>query len=370
MAVDGPGKNHAGNRGNGGRLGGATIRSRIAGLRRGVPRLLPIGDAESGEAAALGGIGLRADLDRIAAPGFSREIGDGGVDFLPVAGHAPLHAAVGASFAHASLPQDFAFAFRIERVDYAGFLAGQQNVPAVSQFLQQHGGAEIVIRAGALGGGASPAENIARRDLPGPKNTAVFEIQREDRVTHVGGGRRKIVAGRDVQDAAFGVEGRRSPDAGAGRPPGADQSLRVIQLFRYLANGVSLPDLGSILGAQSRYTSAERAAAVLRIARAGFFPRSSRNENQAVIYGRGARQASRFVFLGSLLPKEASGFGFERVCPTGEIGKNQRVRLADGHGHGRGTYGAAGLVNPTDTAGISAQRLHGAARATHEQGAA
>src|SRR5882762_4436997 len=63
----------------------------------------------------------------------ARQIGDCRIDFLVIAGHAPLDASVDASLPDAGLPKNFAFLVRIQRVDDTRFLPRSQNVPTVCQ---------------------------------------------------------------------------------------------------------------------------------------------------------------------------------------------------------------------------------------------
>ena len=64
-------------------------------------------------------------------------VGNGGIHFLVVAGHAPLHASVEAAFTNASLPEDFSLGIRIKCEYDAGFLSRDQDFAALQ--VDQHG---------------------------------------------------------------------------------------------------------------------------------------------------------------------------------------------------------------------------------------
>ena len=134
-----PGKHDAGNRRHCRGLRRTAHRAAsdpAALLRRRVPNLFAIRYAESGQPSALGWIGRQSYLDDRTRRGLSHQIGNRRVHLLPIAGHAPLHAAVGAALADARLPQNLAFAIRIQRINYARLLSGQQHVTAIGQVSQ------------------------------------------------------------------------------------------------------------------------------------------------------------------------------------------------------------------------------------------
>ena len=81
----------------------------------------------------------------------AHDVRDGRVDVAAVAGHAPLHAAVRAAFADARLPQQLAAVRRIERVDDAGLLPGDEDVGAARRADQHRRGAEVVVRPASSG---------------------------------------------------------------------------------------------------------------------------------------------------------------------------------------------------------------------------
>src|ERR1700733_1664735 len=125
MTVVRSGKYNAGNGGEGRGLRHTALGPGPAWLRRRIPNLFAIRYAESSEAAALRGIGRQSYLDDRTRRRLPYQVGDRRVDLLPIAGHAPLYAAIGAALADASLPQDLALLIRVQRVNHARLLSSE-----------------------------------------------------------------------------------------------------------------------------------------------------------------------------------------------------------------------------------------------------
>ena len=196
-----------------------------------------------------------------------------------------MHTAIGATFANASLPKNRAFAIRVKSINHARLLSRKQYLSAVREFLNEDRRPEVVVRPRTLAR-AGAAEHVAGRHLFRPYDSSALQIQRQNRVAHIGGGSREIVARRNVQQTALGIQRRRSPDARARWTKGSDTAL--LDLLRRLANGVGLPHLGSILGAQRRHAASERATWVIRIGRTSLFPGSGWDEDNSAIDRGGA----------------------------------------------------------------------------------
>src|SRR5690348_5383145 len=117
MSVHRTGKNHTGNRRHRLRLSGAASGFVSARRGRSKPDFFSGLGTKSRQAAAL--LGIEIGCVRIrwisVRPPDSCDIGDLRENSLAVGRHAPLDTAISASFADASLPNDFTFAFRIER---------------------------------------------------------------------------------------------------------------------------------------------------------------------------------------------------------------------------------------------------------------
>ena len=130
--------------------------------------------------ARVGLTGLPRSLD----VGYRRE------NVQPIRGHAPLHAAVGAAFAHARLPHHLALFRGIERPDDSRLLSGQQEFAAIRRMSQNRRRAEIEIRAAVRGvTGATPVIDILRSQLAGPDDASRRQIERDHRVAGVRRGR-------------------------------------------------------------------------------------------------------------------------------------------------------------------------------------
>src|SRR4029079_17671025 len=153
---------------------------------------------------------------------------DGRVDVAAVAREPPDDPAVDAALADARLPDELAAPSRVEPVDDTRLLADEQPLDAVRQTLEHGGCADVVVHPGATGGAAAIArqiELVTRCELLRPRDGAVGDLERDDRVTH----RRLtrvVVARRDVQKASRRIERRRRPRACARRAPLA-AALRV-----------------------------------------------------------------------------------------------------------------------------------------------
>src|SRR5207245_6504078 len=124
MAVDRPGEDHAGNRRD--RCGLRRTASRFRWIARMAwhrPHFTSVLEPQGRQTATL------RRVERTPAKGSwtgyaSRQVGGRRVHLLAVAGHAPLHAAVGAALAHPRLPEDFALLVRVESVHDSGLLSG------------------------------------------------------------------------------------------------------------------------------------------------------------------------------------------------------------------------------------------------------
>src|SRR5882762_739334 len=139
MAVERAGEDDAGDQRERLRLGWAATGSRrIARMARGEPSLSAVFEMQCGQATALHGI-KRGSTNRPRGIHYGGNVGNRGVHFLAVAGHAPLHASIKAPGPDASLPEDFSLGVRIESVDDAGLLHGDEDFAALRPVNQQRG---------------------------------------------------------------------------------------------------------------------------------------------------------------------------------------------------------------------------------------
>ena len=130
---------------------------------------------------------------------------------------------------------------------------------------------------------------------------------------------------------------------------------------------VRLPNLGAVRDAQRCDTASKRAACVLRIGRASFFPGRGGNVHHTILPNSRARQASGLVILDAFLPKFFARLCVQRIDPADEVAKNERVRRASSHGNDRGAHGTIRLKHPMQAARLRVNRLNSAAGATNKK---
>ena len=104
----------------------------------------------------------------------------------------------------------------------AGFLAGQHDSPCRPRLLpgpvrrRNRGPARLLRAIAGFGPAAADIPGVAARCLVGPVDLAGRNVDRDDRIAHVGGGRGIIVAGRDIDwpraASTIGVDQMATPD--------------------------------------------------------------------------------------------------------------------------------------------------------------
>src|SRR5882762_2319968 len=139
MSIERAGEDDAGDQRERLRLGwAATGPRRIAWMARGEPGLPAVFEMQGGQTAAFRGI-KRGSTNRPRGIHHGGNVGNRGVHFLAIAGHAPLHASVEAPGPDARLPEDFSLCVRIECVDDAGLLPGDEDFATLRPVHQQRG---------------------------------------------------------------------------------------------------------------------------------------------------------------------------------------------------------------------------------------
>ena len=293
------------------------------------------------------------------------------VDTASVTRHAPLHAAVGAAGANARLPQHLPPLRRVEAVDHAGLLPRHQHVAPAGRPDQERRGPEVEVgttrrRAVRAAAAARRVVDVARRRLTCPDDAPGLELEGHHRVARAGGRMRVVVAGRDIQHAAGGIDGRRRPHAGARRAERVGAHCGRTGLLR-LVHQIRLPRDRPVTQPDGGDAAAKGAAHVRRIDRTGLFPRRRRHEREAVVHGERTGQARRLVRFDADGPVRATRSGINGIDPADLVAEDERPRVAVAGNRHRGPYGTVRLELPVHAAGLPVERLHRAGGAADEQ---
>ncbi len=222
-----------------------------------------------------------------------------------------------------------------------------------------------VLRAVHALRGASRIVDVVRRRLPRPHDAPRLDVESHDGIARGCRGMGIVVARRDVQQAAAGIDRRPRPDTDARRAERRRADARRAGAFRFV-DEIRLPHDRPVANTDRRDAAAKRAARIFGIERARFLPRGGGNEGDAVLHRGRTRQPRRLVRLDSDLPCGRAGARIDRMDPTVLIAEDERGLCAVArHGHRR-AHRTVGLIRPIETSGLRIERLNRAAGAADE----
>ena len=234
------------------------------------------------------------------------------------------------SITHPPVPQYFAIPshwVRVEGEDITGFLSRQQYVAAIGSRGQNDGRSEVEIPASIIGtvgtlGKAGRVPHIIGNSLEAPHQLTAVHVQSDDSVRGVGGGMGKVFPGADIDAVAFGVDGRRGPDAGAGGPIDID-TVPVLPLQGCIRGGMPLPDSGATAGIQGDDAAVGFATDVAGAAGYRHLVGGHRHEQPVVMVADGTGDHRSFIDPGGFLPDHLQAQGIHCVDGRHGVGKDQ-----------------------------------------------
>ena len=205
-----------------------------------------------------------------------------------------------------------------------------------------------------------------------PFDFASLKIERDDRIGRRLRRARVAVAGADVNCIPFGIDGRRRPDSGPGRPPRLHAFLVLAARFRFISDHVRLPDGRAGGCVEGRHASTERAAFVLRSSTLPFFAEARRGDIQAALMQcRRAGHPGQAMVVQLSDPQSFAVRRIDRISVRDPIREVHGVTRCSGPtawpDHQRAAYAGFRAKGPVDAAGLGVESVDHAAVAPHEQ---
>ena len=282
-----------------------------------------------------------------------------------IRGGAPHDPSQRTTLADPRLPEDLALLVRIQRVDDAGFLPGNQDTLSAAQGHQDRRLTEVVIGTIAFRT-VDPVTNEARGDvavvrgkLPMPEHPAGRKIERKNRIAGFRGRVGIIVPCRDIERLTLHVDGRRGPHRRAGRTMELGPHGIPLGRTRGLGDGVALPDLLARRNIQRDDTAAKGAALIGGRRPDGFLPRRNRHIQNAGIQGWRTGDHRRRMILHLRLPEQCARDRIHGVGIGAQIAEKhgKLVGTGDRGKTDRGSNVRLGLERPAGASGFGVERV-------------